>query len=106
MLSHFRDTDNQSEDVFNKCKDKLMGIASPDGVLRTQNCKCLRDDSLDVQKLSTEYFKKPAFMKYVRMNYQKLLSFFAGDEIRTKTVVMTFSNIHTDIRQCLHSEND
>ena len=90
----------------------MMGIASPDGVLRTQNCKRLRDDSLDVQKLSTEYFKKPlhngvaAFMKYVRMNCQKLLSFFAGEEIGTKTVVMTFSNIHTDIRQCLQLEND
>ena len=112
VLSHFRDTDNPSEDVFNKCKDELMWIASPDGVLRTQNCKRLRDDSLDVQKLSTEYFKKPlhkgfaAFMKYVRMNYQELLSFFAGDEIGTKTVVMTFSNIHTDIRQCLQLENN
>jgi hypothetical protein len=123
LESHFRETDmfigfhedtlpslvlshGPSEEVLKKCKDDLMWIASPDGVLRTQKCNLLKENSQEVQKLSDEYFKKPlhqgfaAFMKYVVANHQKS-SFFASDEIGSKTVVMTFSNIHTDIPQCL-----
>ena len=111
VLSHCCDIDYGQEDVLKKCKDDLMWIASPDGVLRTQMCKRLKEDPQDVQLFSNGYFKKPlhegfaAFMQYVRTNYQEL-SFFAGDEIGTKTVVMTFSNIHTDIRQCLQLGTD
>ncbi len=100
VLSHGHDTE-----VLRKCKDDLMWIASPDGVLRTQKCNLLKEDSQEVQELSDEYFKKPlhqgfaAFMEHVT-NHQKS-SFYASDEIGSKTIVMTFSNIHTDIRQCL-----
>jgi ABC-type multidrug transport system fused ATPase/permease subunit len=106
VLSHGHVQNSSPEDVFKKCKDDLMWIASPDGVLRTRKCNLLREDSHEVQELSEEYFKKPlhqgfaAFMEHVLNNYQKT-NFFAGDEIGSKTIVMTFSNIHTDIRQCL-----
>jgi hypothetical protein len=102
VLSHGQDTDNPPEEVLKKCKADLMWIASPDGVLRTQRCNFLKEDSQEVHKLSDKYFKKPlhqgfaAFMEHVQKS-----SFFASDEIGSKTVVMTFSNIHTDIRQCL-----
>jgi hypothetical protein len=85
-----------------------MWIASPDAVLRTQKCTHLKEDSHEVLRLSDEYFEKPlhqgfaAFMTHVVNNHQES-SFFAGDEIGSKTVIMTFSNIHTDIRQCLGS---
>ena len=101
VLSHGSDTD-----VLKKCKDDLMWIASPDGVLRAQKCNLLRYDSHEVKELSDEYFNKPlhqgfaAFMKHVLSNHQRT-SFFGSDEIGSKTIVMTFSNIHTDIRQCL-----
>jgi hypothetical protein len=106
VLSHGHDTESPSNEVLKKCKDDLMWIASPGGVLRTQRCNFLKEDSQEVQELSDDYFKKPlhqgfaAFMEYVVTNHQKL-SFFASDDIGSKTVVMTFSNIHTDIRQCL-----
>ncbi|CAB4010650.1 E3 ubiquitin- ligase RNF213, partial [Paramuricea clavata] len=102
-LSYGHDTPNE---VLKKCKSDLAWIASPDGVLRAQKCKLLKEDSQEVEELCDEYFKKPlhhgfaAFMKYVSNNHQKS-SFFASDEIGSKIVVMTFSNIHTDIRQCL-----
>ena len=105
VLLHCRDTDFTTEEVLKKCKDDLMWIASPDGVLRTQKCKLFQQ----VQELSDEYFRKPlhqgftAFIQHVLTNHQK--PFFAGDEIGSKTVVMTFSSIHTDIRQCLQSRN-
>ena len=106
VLSHGHDTDGSLEEVLKKCKDDLMWIASPDGVLRMQKCNLLKEDSKEVEELSKEYFKKPlhqgfaSFMEHVVTNHQKS-SFYASDEIGSKTVVMTFSNIHTNIRQCL-----
>jgi hypothetical protein len=105
-LSYGNDTPNE---VLKKCKSDLAWVASPDGVLRAQKCKLLKEHPREVKELRDEYFKKPlhhgfaAFMKYVSNNHQKS-SFFANDEIGSKTVVMTFSNIHTDIRQCLGND--
>ncbi|XP_028396105.1 uncharacterized protein LOC114520095 [Dendronephthya gigantea] len=105
VLSHSHDTDS-STDILKKCKDDLMWVASPDGVLRMQKCNFSTEDPNEVQELRHEYFKKPlhhgfkAFIEHVMSNDQKS-SFFAGDEIGSKTVVMTFANIHTDISQCL-----
>lgn len=105
VLLHSKNTDNffgKSEEILKKCKDDLMWVASPDGVLRMQKCVLLKEDSLEVQKISDEYFVKPvhqgfaAFMEYVANS-----SVFTDDNIGSKTVVMTFSNIHTDICQCL-----
>ncbi len=112
VLSYGHDADSSPsspEDVTKKCKDDLMWIAAPDAVLRTQKCKHIKEDSQGVQELGDKYFEKPlhqgfaAFMNYVVNNHQKS-SFFASDEIGSKTVVMTFSNIHTDIDQCMVSD--
>ena len=106
VLSHDIDTGSSPDDVLRKCKEDLMWIASPDGVLRSQKCNHLKEDSHEVQELSCEYFEKPlhqgfaAFMEHVVNNHKKT-SFFGNDEIGSKTIVMTFSNIHTDIRDCL-----
>ena len=105
VLLHCRDTDSTSEEVLKKCKDELMRIASPDGVLRTQKCKLLQQNSKHEQELSDEYFRKPlhqgfsTFIQHVMINHQE--PFFAGDETGSKTVVMTFSSVYTDIPQCL-----
>ena len=106
VLSHGSDENSPTEELLTKCKDDLMWIASPDGLLRTKRCKQLKEDSQEVQSLSDEYFKKAlhqgfaAFMEYLVANHQKS-TFFASDEIGSKTVVMTFSNIHTNVQQCL-----
>ena len=108
VLSHGPDTDGSLEEVLKKCKDDLMWIASPDGVLRMQKCNLLKEDSKEVEELSKEYFEKPlhqgfaSFMEHVVTNHQES-SFYASDEIGSNTVVMTFSNIQTNIRQCLGS---
>ena len=87
-----------------------MWIASPDGVLRTQKCKLFHENSQQVQELSDTYFQKQlhkgfaAFIQHVMTNHQK--TFFAGDEIGSKTVVMTFSSFYTDIRKCLQLLKD
>ena len=109
VLSLGKDSDRPPDEVLQKCKDDLMWIASPDGVLRTQKCKLMATDSAEVQGLSDKYFEHPlyqglaAFMEHVVTIYQEQ-SFPCSDGIGSRTVVMTFSNIHTDIRQCLSND--
>ncbi|XP_028413787.1 E3 ubiquitin-protein ligase RNF213-like [Dendronephthya gigantea] len=104
VLSHRNETD--MEEVSKKCKDDLMWVASPDGVLRAKKCNVLKENDQDIHELNDEYFKKPlheglaAFLDHVVNNFQKS-PFFGSDEVGSKTVVMTFSNIYTDIGQCL-----
>ena len=106
VFSYGHNTDSSAEEVLKKCKDDLMWIASPDGVLRAKSCKLMEQNRQEVHELSDEYFKKPlhqgiaAFMEHVVTDQQNL-SLFASDRIGSKTVIMTFSNIHTDIYQCL-----
>ena len=106
VFLHSHDTNSSAEEVLKKCKDDLMWIASPDGMLRTQSCKLMQQNSQEVHELSDEYFKKPlhqgiaVFMQHVVTDQQNS-SLFSSDEIGSKTVIMTFSNIHTDIYQCL-----
>ncbi|XP_028397453.1 LOW QUALITY PROTEIN: uncharacterized protein LOC114521280 [Dendronephthya gigantea] len=107
VLLHGSDTDSSPDEILKRCKDDLMWIASPDGVLRTERCELLKKDSKEVQDLRDEYFKKPvhqglaALMEHIMVTNNQDSSFFASDEIGSKTVVVTFSNIHTDIGQCL-----
>ena len=109
VFSHCHDTDSP-EGILEKCKDDLMWIASPDGVLRTQKRKLFQENSQQLEKLSDTYFQKPihqgfaAFIQHVMTNHKK--PFFAGDEIGSKTVVMTFSSFYTDIRKCLQLKDD
>ena len=108
VLSQAHDEDSPQEELLKKCKDELMWTASPDGVLRAQKCNHLKENFIEVQQFSDKYLKMPlhqgfaSFMEHVKTNHQET-SFFASDEIGSKTVVMTFSNIHTDIHQCLGS---
>ena len=109
VLSLGNDPDCPPDEVLQKCKDDLMWIASPDGVLRAQKCKIMETDYAEVHDISDKYFEHPlyrglaAFMEHVVTNYQEQ-SFLCSDGIGSRTVVMTFSNIHTDIHQCLSDD--
>ena len=105
VLLHGNDTDETNEVIVSKCKDDLMWIATPDGVLRTQRCKRFQENSLEVKKLTEEYFRKPihnglaSFLKYV-VNDQEF-AYSTGDEVGSKIIVMTYATVHTDITHCL-----
>ena len=105
VLLHSNDTNEPNEDIVRKCKDDLMWIATPDGVLRTQRCKRIKEDSHEVTMLAKDYFEKPIhnglafFMKKV-VNDQEF-AYSTGDEVGSKIIVMTHATVHTDITQCL-----
>ena len=105
VLLHSNDTDEPNEEIVRKCKDDLMWIATPDGVLRTQRCERIKEESHEVTMLAKDYFEKPIhsglafFMKYV-VNDQEF-AYSTGDEVGSKIIVMTHATVHTDITQCL-----
>ena len=105
VLLHSNGTDEPNEVIVTKCKDDLMWIATPDGVLRTQKCERLKQDSREVKMLADEYFEKPiqnglaSFITFV-VNDQEF-TYSTGGEVGSKTIVMTYATVHTDITQCL-----
>ena len=105
VLSHSHGTEECSEEIIERCKDDLMWVAAPDGVLRGQKCDRMKEDSQEVKKLSEMYFRKPIHQGFAffieAMTRDQEYAFLIGDEIGFKAIVMTFSNIHTDIPKCL-----
>ncbi len=105
VLLHSSDTDEPNEVVVKKCKDDLMWIATPDGVLRTEKCERLKENSREVKMLAEEYFEKPIhnglapFITYVVNNQE--FAYSTGGEVGSKTIVMTYATVHTDMSQCL-----
>ena len=104
VLLHSNDTDEPNEVIVKKCKDDLMWIATPDGVLRTQRCERLKENSREVVMLAKEYFEKPihdgltTYMTDVVQDF----AYSRGDEVGSKIIVMTYATVHTDINQCLN----
>ena len=105
VLLHSHETEESNEEIMEKCKDDLMWVAAPDGVLRAQKCNHVKVESEEVKNLSDKYFKKPihqGFASFIEtMTSDQENSFLTEDEIGSKTIVMTFSSIHTDISKCL-----
>ena len=104
VLLHSNDTDETNEVIVSKCKDDLMWIASPDGVLRTQKSERLKENSREVEMLVKEYFEKPihdGLTTYITDVVQEF-AYSKGDEVGSKIIVMTYATVHTDITQYLN----
>ena len=97
----------KKHDLVENCKQKLMWIATPDGVLRSLKSELSRTGMDEVDVLYKSYFAKP-----VHSGLKGYLNHVLGDlqtrskheeKIRRgmKLLVMTHSNIHTNISQCL-----
>ena len=104
VLLHSNDSDESNEDILRKCKDDLMWIATPDGVLRTDKCERFKEDTGEVKMLAEEYFEKPihnglaSFIKYAVDGQEG--TFSAEGDVGSKIVLMTYATVHTDISQC------
>ncbi|XP_028413413.1 E3 ubiquitin-protein ligase rnf213-alpha-like, partial [Dendronephthya gigantea] len=105
VLLHSNDTDESNEEIVKKCKDDLMWIATPDGVLRTQKCEHVKENPREVNMLTKEYFEKPlhnglaSFIAHVVEDEE--FSYLTGEDVGSKTIVMTYATVHTDIANCL-----
>ncbi|XP_046855114.1 E3 ubiquitin-protein ligase RNF213-like isoform X2 [Xenia sp. Carnegie-2017] len=109
VLYHSHDSEEPEEVVIKKCKDDLMWIATPDGVLRTVESDRYNEDPREVEKLSNEYFEKPIHngLASFLSHFVKRQHLFHDVESETCSIIflMTHATVHTDISHCLHMEN-
>ncbi|XP_046854625.1 uncharacterized protein LOC124447604 isoform X2 [Xenia sp. Carnegie-2017] len=112
VLYHSHDFVESKDVIVKKCKDDLMWIATPDGVLRTVESDRYNEDSGEVEKLSNEYFEKPIhsglasfILHFVKRQHLYINTYDAESEACSITFMMTHATVHTDISRCLHMEN-
>ncbi|KAJ7381008.1 hypothetical protein OS493_004603 [Desmophyllum pertusum] len=108
LVLHFsKDETIRKHELAEKCKQELMWIATPDGVLRSLKSNLSRTAMEEVELLYNSYFAKP-----VHSGFEEYLRYILGD-LQTRSedeentsrgmmlLVMTHSNIHTNVSQCL-----
>ena len=103
VLHISKDDKIKKDEITDKCKHELMWIASPDGVLRSINSHLSRTSVEEVLMLYRNYFSKPihrGLKEYMRHVLEDLQTNSEKDG-GLKLLVMTHSNIHTNISHCL-----
>lgn len=102
------DTINKDE-IVEKCKEELMGIATPDGVLRCLNADLSKQSKVEVDMIYRNYFSKPVHMGLKEYMTQVLEGLKANSECQEnskgglKLLVMTHSSIHSNVTSYLSS---
>ena len=107
VLKNSRDTDLTTDDILEKCKEDLMFVASPDGVVRSLESSLAKTNFEEVQTLYNSYFEKPlhnGLKVYIQHSLENLQ--FEPEQSEDVTsgmrlLIMTHSNIHVNVSQCL-----
>ena len=106
VLKNSQDPKRSHYEIVEQCKQDLMMVASPDGVVRSLRSTLSKTDLGDVQALCDSYFQKPLHngFKYYLKHLLENSQLDSGNEDATdgmRLVVMTHSNIHVNVSQCL-----
>lgn len=106
VLKNSRDPEVESFEIVERCKDDLMMVASPDGVVRSLQSALAKTNLEEVQILYSNYFQKPihnGFRDYLQQALETLqLDCESEDSTKgMRMVIMTHSNIHVNVSQCL-----
>ena len=103
VLKNSQDEELGIDEILEKCKEDLMLIASPDGVLRSLESSLAKKNFEEVQTLCKTYFAMPlhnGLKEYLKHSLEALqLDDDATSGIRL--LIMTHSNIHVNVAQCL-----
>ncbi|XP_041364113.1 E3 ubiquitin-protein ligase RNF213-like [Gigantopelta aegis] len=92
--------DNDLSKMLTKCKDVLLHICTPDGIIRMEKSIFAQKNNWERRELKEKYFNLPLhaglafYIQHVLQNQ--------SDEC-LKLMVFTHSNIHTDMEACLKS---
>ena len=89
-------------DILEQCKQDLMLVASPDGVVRSLDSVLSRTRMDEVQLLYKSYFRTPlhnGLEEYLRHTLSELPS--NQERNGVALLVMTHDNINVDVSQCL-----
>ncbi|KAJ7381012.1 hypothetical protein OS493_004607 [Desmophyllum pertusum] len=107
VLKNSRDAELTGDDILEKCKQDLMLVASPDGVVRSLESSLAKTNFEEVQTLYSSYFQQPlhsGLKEYLERSLDNLQ--FDPEESEDATsgmrlLIMTHSNIHVNVSQCL-----
>ncbi|KAF0538645.1 e3 ubiquitin-protein ligase [Gigaspora margarita] len=89
---------NDEQKILHKCKELLIGMAMPDGIVRSKKSMLSNDE---VDYWYKFYFEQqyhedfPGYIRSLLNDYKKAQGF--------NSIVYTFSNINTDIESCLNN---
>lgn len=109
VLHVSKDKTIKKHELAEICKQELMCISTPDGVLRSLKSNLSRTAMDEVQQLSNNYFAKPVhsgLKEYLRQFLEDLQATSEHTSRGMKLLVMTHSNIHTNVTQCLTGLGD
>ena len=110
VLHNSQAADISKEEVLDKCKKDLMWVASPDGALRSLKSRQADNDVREVRRFYRDYFDKPIHKGLAHFLDHSIKSCGTGDPknedevIGMKFLVMTHSNIHTNVMDCLDGQ--
>ena len=103
VLKNSQAEDLGEDDILEKCKQDLMLVASPDGVLRSIESSLAKRDFEEVQTRYETFFEMPlhnGLREYLKQSLEGLqLDDDATSGIRL--LIMTHSNIHVNVAQCI-----
>ena len=103
LVLHHRSKEILSqEELLERCKEDLLWVASPDGILRALKSKLAEERKSEVNHLCEEYFNKPIHSgigNYMRYELEQDLDTDTADDL--KLLVMTYSNVNTDVCKLL-----
>ncbi|CAH3117502.1 unnamed protein product, partial [Pocillopora meandrina] len=103
VLKNSQEEELGIDEILEKCKADLMLVASPDGVLRSLESSLAEKNFEEVQALYKTYFEMPlhnGLKEYLKHSLEGLqLDDDATSGIRL--LIMTHSNIHVNVAQCL-----
>ena len=106
VLKNSQDPELDPDEILEQCKQDLIMVASPDGVLRSME-SCLATTNLEeVDALHDNYFQKPlhgGLKNYLKHALETVESDSENEHATygLRLVVMTHSNINLDVSQCL-----
>ena len=86
--------------ILTKCKDTLLQVCSPDGIIRMGRSVLSKEDDFASDELKEKYFHLPLHDGLGSYVHDLLLNH--SDELH-KLIVFTHSNLHTNIGTCLKS---
>ena len=106
VLKNSQDPNLDQDEILEQCKQDLMMVASPDGVLRSMESHLAATNLEEVQTLHDSYFQKPlhrGLKNYLKHALETVESDSESEQATygMRLVVMTHSNINMDVSQCL-----
>ncbi|CAG8702997.1 17315_t:CDS:2, partial [Racocetra persica] len=87
---------SDDQDILMKCKEKLVAIASSDGIIRAEKSELDDEEKSYWKKIYFEHQNHDSIVDYIKAALNK-----SNSSRGIQIIINTFSNINTDVKACL-----